>query len=225
MPTFPLANLFGRSPFVGLQEHMRVVVACARRMGPVMDALCSGDRDALKAETEAVFALEQQADEVKNELRVHLPRHLLMPVDRRDLLEILHSQDSIADTAQDIAGLFMERDMRLPVEFHDPLKALTEACISVVVDCHEAIERLDELLEVGFRGRQVEQVEEMLDALNLAEDRTDDLGISLTRLLFAREDQLSPVSVMLWYRVIEWIGDLADNAEKVANRLRLLIAR
>ena len=36
---------------------------------------------------------------------------------------------------------------------------------------------------------------------------------------------MKPVSVMMWYRLIEWIGDLADYAEKVGDRLRLLIAK
>jgi uncharacterized protein Yka (UPF0111/DUF47 family) len=36
---------------------------------------------------------------------------------------------------------------------------------------------------------------------------------------------MSPVSVMFWYQLIQWIGDLADYAEKVGDRLRLLIAR
>jgi uncharacterized protein Yka (UPF0111/DUF47 family) len=29
----------------------------------------------------------------------------------------------------------------------------------------------------------------------------------------------------MWYQLIEWVGDLADYAEKVGDRLRLLIAR
>ena len=57
------------------------------------------------------------------------------------------------------------------------------------------------------------------------EDETDDLGMSLTRSLFAQEDSMNPVSVMFWYQLIQWIGDLADFAEKVGDRLRLLIAR
>jgi uncharacterized protein Yka (UPF0111/DUF47 family) len=28
----------------------------------------------------------------------------------------------------------------------------------------------------------------------------------------------------MWYQLIEWVGDLADYAEKVGDRLRLLIA-
>jgi predicted phosphate transport protein (TIGR00153 family) len=87
------------------------------------------------------------------------------------------------------------------------------------------IEELDELLAMGFRGREASQVEAMVEKLNLIEDDTDELGIELARHLFEHEDEIKPVSVMMWYQLIEWVGDLADYAEKVGDRLRLLIAR
>ena len=87
------------------------------------------------------------------------------------------------------------------------------------------IEELDELVEMGFRGREASQVEEMVADLNRIEDETDEMGMELSRTLFAQEDSMSPVSVMFWYQLIQWIGDLADYAEKVGDRLRLLIAR
>ena len=64
----------------------------------------------------------------------------------------------------------------------------------------------------------------MLDELSRIEGETDELGLELTRILFQNENDMQPVSVMLWYRLIEWIGDLADYSEKVGNQLRLLIA-
>jgi len=87
------------------------------------------------------------------------------------------------------------------------------------------IEELDALLAIGFRGREVDRVDEMLTQLNAIEDETDELGIALARALFNHEDELKPVSVMMWYQIIEWVGDLADYAEKVGDHLRLLIAK
>ncbi|NOY28200.1 MAG: TIGR00153 family protein [Oligoflexia bacterium] len=204
---------------------MAVVRACADLVPDLVAALCAGDDEALHAAADRICELEEQADKVKHDMRVHLPCSLFMPVDRRDLLEILHAQDAIADTAQDIAEIFIERDMRLPPALDPILVELVAACVAVVSDAAEIIGRLDELLEVGFRGRQAEQVEALLDTLNKSEDRTDELEQALTRALFAIEDDLKPVTVMLWYQVIAWIGDLADHAEKVGNRLRLVIAR
>jgi len=221
----PIASLLGSSPFKALQEHMRVVLECAREVTPLFEALSAGDQERVRKIEQRIFEREAAADSIKNQLRQHLPKSLFMPVDRRDLLEVLQMQDSIADTAQDIAGLLVERPMEVPDPLREPLLALTRRCVEVCEHSARIIEELDELLEMGFRGREADQVETMVDELNRLEDETDELGLRLVRSLFAHEDKMNPVSVVMWYQLINWIGDLADYAEKVGDRLRLLIAR
>ena len=221
----PFASLFKHSPFKPMQEHIRVVALCASRVPDLFEALSAGDRAKVAEVKEAIFELEQQADEIKNELRAHLPKSLMMPVDRRDLLEVLDMQDSIADTAQDIAGLLVERPMEVPDELKEPLLALVRRCVEACDQAAKIIGELDELVSTGFGGRESDLVTEMVRDLNQIEEDTDEMGMELTRKLFALEDQMKPVSVMFWYQLIQWIGDLADYAEKVGNRLRLLLAR
>ena len=107
----PLAGVFGKSPFSAMQAHMRVVLECVHEIPPLFEKLAEGDEKGVKSVMERIFEREAAADSIKNELRSHLPKSLFMPVDRRDLLEVLQMQDSIADTAQDIAGLLVERPM------------------------------------------------------------------------------------------------------------------
>ncbi len=223
--TNPIAALFGRSPFKPIQAHMRVVLECVAEVPGIFQAVVDGDQAKLEAQKNLIFEKEQAADEIKNQLRGHLPKSLMMPVDRRDLLDVLAMQDSIADTAQDIAGMLVERRMEVPEGMAEPLMALVHRCLDTCNAAGKIIEELDELLEMGFRGREANQVEEMVAKLNVIEDETDELGMQLTRSLFAQEDSMSAVSVMFWYQLIQWIGDLADYAEKVGDRLRLLIAR
>ena len=83
-----LASLFGRSPFKPMQEHISVVHECAGEVPALFEALCAGDQAGVVAAKERIFELEERADEIKNQLRAHLPRSLLLPVDRRDLLEV-----------------------------------------------------------------------------------------------------------------------------------------
>jgi predicted phosphate transport protein (TIGR00153 family) len=217
--------MFGQSPFTSLQEHMRVVVECAREVQPLIEAVAAGDQDRVVTLKDKIFEREAAADRIKHELRAHLPKSLFMPVDRRDLLEVLVLQDTIANVAQDIAGLLIERKMSIPDFLRTPLIELTARCFDTVEKAHAVIEELDELLAIGFRGREVDRVDEMLKELNSIEDETDELGIALARALFDHEDELKPVSVMMWYQIIEWVGDLADYAEKVGDHLRLLIAK
>lgn len=219
------SRLFGLSPFTALQEHMGVVLECAREVQPLIEALVAGDQTRVMELKDKIFEKEAEADRIKHELRAHLPKSLFMPVDRRDLLEVLHLQDTIANVAQDIAGLLIERKMTIPDFLRKPLIELTARCIDTVEHSAKVINELDELLAIGFRGREVDRVDEMLTELNKIEDETDELGIALARALFDHEDELKPVSVMMWYQIIEWIGDLADYAEKVGDHLRLLIAK
>ena len=78
---------------------------------------------------------------------------------------------------------------------------------------------------VGSRPAAVLLAGQLLVELNRIEDETDELGIRLARALFDHESELDPASVMMWYQIIEWVGDLADYAEKVGDHLRLLIAK
>ena len=221
--TIPM--LFGKSPFKALQKHMREAVDCASDVQPLIEALSAGDQAEVNRIKDRIFEREAEADRIKHKLRLHLPKSLFMPVDRRDLLDILHLQDTIANRAQDIAGLLYERKMTIPPFMREPLIALTARCVDTCKYSLTVIEELDELLALGFRGREVDKVNDMLGELNEIEDETDELGIALSRALFEHEDEMKPVSVMMWYQLIEWIGDLADYAEKVGDRLRLLIAK
>ncbi len=223
--TNPIASLLGRSPFKPLQTHMRIVKECVAEVPALFEALVAGDQEALTRQKELIFAKEQEADELENDLRAHLPKSLFMPVDRRDLLELLDMQDYIADTAQDIAGLMLERDMSVPKVMEEPLLALVRRCVDTCDYAATIIEELDELIETGFRGREATKVDEMVSRLSEIEDETDEMGMELSRLLFSQEDEMKPVSVIFWYQMIQWIGDLADYAEKVGDRMRLLIAR
>jgi len=221
----PIMSLFGRSPIGPLQEHMKTVEACAAEVIPLFEALVDLDRDRILAAKEKIFELEHRADHIKNEIRSHLPKSLFMPIDRRDFLDMLNAQDSIADTAQDIAGLLVLRRMTIPEPFQDHLTSYVRRTVDAVRQCGKVVNELDELVAFSFGGRPTERVLAMIDEINRVEDETDGMGMDLTRILFDHEDEMKPISVVIWYQLLQEIGDLADYAEDVGDRLRLLIAR
>ena len=130
-----LGSLFARSPVRPLQEHMQVVVSCAREVLPLFEDMAAGRTDTLPAHRARIDELEHQADQIKNEIRLHLPKRLFMAFERWDMLEILDCQDSIADVAQDIAGLVDQRSMRLPEGLAEPVLALVRR---VIAACEQA---------------------------------------------------------------------------------------
>jgi predicted phosphate transport protein (TIGR00153 family) len=218
-----IRSLFGRSPIRAMQQHMKAAVACAREVLRLVEAMAAGDAAAIAERRTEISRLEHAADEIKNEIRSHLPRRFFMAVSRRDMLEILDHQDSIADRAQDIADLAEIRTMTIPEPMCEPMLELVRRVIAACEQAERVISRLDELVETGFSEREVARVEEMINAVNREESETDAVAERCLRTLFEIEDQLG-VSTLFWYRIIQWIAEMADYAERVGNRLRLLIA-
>ena len=218
-----ISSLFGRSPIRPMQQHMRAAVDCAREVLPLVEAMATGDAAAVAGRRTEICRLEHEADQIKNQIRSNLPRRFFMAVSRRDMLEILDYQDSIADMAQDIAELAEIRSMTIPEPMREPMFELVRRVIATCEQAERIIDRLDELVETGFGEREVARVEEMINAVNREESETDVVAERCLRTLFEIEDQLG-VSTLFWYKIIHWIAEMADYAERVGNRLRLLIA-
>jgi predicted phosphate transport protein (TIGR00153 family) len=218
-----MGNLFGRSPIRPMQQHMKAAVTCARAVVPLFEAMVAGRREDLPALRAEIDRLEHEADRIKHEIRGQLPRRLMLAVERRDLLEILDFQDSIADRAQDVAGLADQRSMLVPPTMADAMLELVRRVVSACEQAEAIIDELDELVETGFTGREVGRVEEMITQLSLIESDTDRLAEAVQRQLFALEEELG-VGTVFWWDLVNEVAAMADFAERVGTRLRLLIA-
>lgn len=221
----PILDLFAESPMKPMQTHMQKVEQCVDLLPSFFEAVYAENWDEMMNIQKQTRAMENEADELKKALRLNLPKGLFMPVSRIDLLNLLSSQDKIANKAKDIAGLITGRRMRFPESVQADLKNYIVRSIDATKQAGKAIRQLDELLESGFKGREVTIAAEMITKLDEIENDVDVLQIKMRRRLFDLEENLPAVDVMFFYKVIEWIGDLADLSQQVGSRLELLLAR
>ena len=219
------SRIFGNSPVIPLQKHIEKVVLCVEELIPYFDAVIKNDWGKAEKIQNNLAALENDADEIKNLLRMQLPSSLFMPMDRRDVLDVLQLQDKIANKAKDIAGLVLGRKMSLPESICNTYIEFLNRCVDATRQTQNAINELDELVAAGFRGNEVTRVKKMIEELHVIEDETDKIQIKLRAELYKIEKDLPPVDVMFIYKIIEWTGDLADNAQSTGNRLQLMLAK
>jgi len=220
-----ISSLFGSSPVKPLQTHMDRVQACIAELIPFFDAVFEENWAEARKQQGKISRLEREADKLKRNLRLHLPKSLFMPISRRDLLEILTMQDKIANKAKDIAGLVTGRKMVIPAEIADQFLEFVERSIDASAQAQKAINELDELVETGFRGGEVNLVQSMIKRLDEIEGDTDKLQIRIRTEAAKFEKTLPPVDAMFLYKVIDWVGDLGDRAQQVGSRLELLLAQ
>jgi predicted phosphate transport protein (TIGR00153 family) len=220
-----MTRIFGNSPFMPMQTHMEKVIECVEEIIPFVDAALEQNEKAVQLHRAKIVLLETEADDLKHELRSQLPDSLFMPVSRRDLLEVLTMQDKLANRSKDVSGIIVSRKMQLPEEIKEEYKVFVQRCVDACKQAYLAILELDELVEAGFKGREVILVEKLLDRLGVIESETDEMEAGLRAKLMKLEDVTHPVQMMFMYKLLEKTGDLANFAERVGSRLQLMLAR
>ena len=225
MPSGYLSGIFGASPVRPLQKHMEQVIKCVAELIPFVDAVLAEDPAERDRHHKAIIDLEHEADALKKELRLKLPVSLFMPVDRRDVLEVLTMQDAVAGAARSVAGVMVGRNMIIPEQMNQAYRELVYRCVDACNTAYSAIRGLDELVETGFGNKEVEIINGILHELDLIEEETDEMQVTLRQELFGLEKELHPVDVMFLYRTIDKTGEVADRAQRVGSRLQLMLAK
>ncbi|WP_220718924.1 TIGR00153 family protein [Agarivorans litoreus] len=220
-----ILGLFAKSPIKPLEEHINVVHECCEGLVPFFDAVLNKDWKTAAKRRRDISNLEKEADRMKREIRLNLPGGIFMPVERSDVLELLTHQDRIANNAKDISGRMLGRKMELPPKLAEMFMTYLARCLDATGKAKEVINELEDLLETGFKGREVELVKKMVHELDIIEDDTDAQQIKIRRKLQKLEKKLDPIDAMFLYFIIEAIGELADQAQRVGARLELMIYR
>lgn len=218
-------NMFGPSPIKPIEQHMRKAYHCAKQLYPFFEATLQQNWEAAVEIQKKIILFEKEADRIKRDLRLHLPTGLFLPVSRTDLLELLSAQDRIANTAEDIAGLIVSRRMIIPAALSEQFLPFLARCLDAAKQACKAINELDELLESGFRGSEVNIVEEMIVTLDEIEHDSDQQLGEIRHRIFEMENELPAIEIIFLYKLVQWIGELADHAQIVGGRLQILIAR
>jgi predicted phosphate transport protein (TIGR00153 family) len=218
-----ISKIFGASPVAPLQEHMEKCYQAANELKEFFAAVISEDWSRVEKSRTAIVTLENEADELKAQLRSQLPKSMFMPVSREDLLGLVLVQDQIPNLARDISGLVMGRRMQIPVVMQASFLTFVERNIDAAKKARKTIRELDELYETGFRGAEVDLVTAFISELDQIENDTDELQTVVRNQLFSLEAEIPPVNVMFLYRVIDLTGDIGDMAERIGRRLELLI--
>ena len=219
-----LANIFGSSPVIPLERHVNIAYRCTRELNGFFDAVVKENWKKATKVRATISSLEHEADDVKKEIRLHLPKSLFMPVPRQDLLELLLVQDKMANRTKDVSGIVLGRKMKIPAAIADDFLEFVARNVDAAKQARKSVRELDDLFTTGFRGAEVSLVQSMIEELDQIETDTDDRQADLRASLYKIEDQFPPVDVIFLYRVIELTGEIADMAERVGRRLELLLS-
>jgi len=219
-----IKNLFKDSPFEPLRYHMKSVMECVEFVRPMFEAARDGKFDELQELAKKVFKAEHAADIIKDDIRQTIPKRFFLPVYRGDLLGYVKLQDDMADSVEDLAVLLTLKRLALPDSLVEPTLEYVAKVESVCQLTHELSDYLPTLVEGDMVGKDAEHAMQMVADVEKREWEADRLQYSLSRALFALEDEMKPMDVMLWFRIFGELGQLANFAEKTGDRLRRMLS-
>ncbi len=218
-----IANLFRSSPFAPLQTHMERVSQCVQKLELLYDAYTKNDYGQIEELAKEISELEHLADLTKNEIRNNLPRGIFLAINRADLLSILSLQDTIADKAEDTAILFTMKKLEPLPDLDEEMKEFVAKNIESVNEVHLILKQLDELIETSFGGKEAQLVSEMVDRVAVIEHEVDGIQVQLLKKLIALEDKVPYTTFYLWTNIFQTMAALSNTAEKLANRVRMVL--
>jgi len=220
---FSFFSLFYESPFKKLKDHADKVKECAWMFKRAVECYVEQDCEEFDKLTEDVAKLESQADWLKRNLRNHLPRGLLMPVDKFVLVDCLREQDHVLDNVEAaLYWLSFKPEGGIDEELIGDFLHLVDA----VIPCIERLPDMAEQAMVYFKNsteKNRDKLKSTIRDIHQAEKEADHLEYELKRQAFVVLKD--PVDLFHFVRLVEVIANIADDAQNASDRMRTMIAR
>jgi len=218
-----IAKLFGKSPFSPLQSHMNKVSSCIKKLTEIFQEIEKQNFEKIEILVAELSKLEHEADLTKNDIRNHLPKSLFLPISREQFLEILSTQDNIADKAEEIGNILLLCPKNSLRVFTETFQNFFKKNLETFWDARQIIKEFDELLESSFGGLEAEKVKSMVDQAAYKEYQADVLKTAVRKEFFNLADTLTPSAFYLWANLINEVGSISHISEKLANQIGMIL--
>ena len=217
-----ISEVFSNSPLALLERHVGVCVDCVERL-PLYFAEAQANRWGRASDVrEEICRFEGLADELKQDVRSNLPRGLWMSVSRADLLELVRVQDKMANGVKEVSGISLGRQLAFPAAMTSEVADFIDVVVQVSRVVVKIIGATRELSRSAFGTRQTNVILDFVSQVEADERRSDEMQAALRARLREYEAELSAVDAIFLYQLLAAIGDIADNAEKVAHRAQII---
>jgi predicted phosphate transport protein (TIGR00153 family) len=148
-----------------------------------------------------------------------------MPVDKGKFMWALREQDAILDHADNLVNMLNMRRTKIPNELQDVFIAHSRLVMKTVNAMEEAVSNIKDLVETSFVRREREQTKEFIYNVHEYEYKADKKKFEMTKGIYKMEKELEPMDVYHLLKIADWVDDIADHAENVADWLRAMIAK
>lgn len=204
---------------------MGKVASCVLKLPDLFKALKNQEFQKLQKLADEISSLEHEADITKGEIRTNITGKLFFSLTRSDFLEMVDTQDALADIAENVAVLLTLKKLEIPEAFIHPLDEFLKKNIEAFHLAQNIVKELPELIESSFGGAEAAKVRLLIQEVALREHEADVLQLNLLRTLLEHDTKLSVGSFFLWQKIFKELGMLSNLSEKLGLYFQMLIEK
>lgn len=219
----PLLGLFKTSPFENAFKHSIKVAQCGPLFVRAVESYFKDDRDQFEILKDEIRDIEAEADRIKRNIRAHLPRSILMPVDKYVFFSFLREADKVVDCVKNSLYWMSYYELSLPEDIQRDLVLLVKEAGDYLGFLPEMVLRTHRFFDTRFE-KDRDEVKEIIREIRFREKESDDLEKTIFIRLCA-DEEIAPKTFFIMIRLVETTGDIADHLENAANMVRVMIAR
>jgi hypothetical protein len=168
-----------------------------------------------------VAKLESEADEIKRNIRGHMPRGILMPVDKFQYFMYLREQDKVLDAVEESLLWLSYMPGKIEGEVAEDLLYLAERVIPAIEKLLPLVDRFVSFLRTRSKEERL-GIKSMIRDIRQHEHEADHVEQELMRKIFS--DIKDPLTVFYLIRVVGIIGAIADHAQNASDMMRAMVA-
>ncbi len=218
-----LLSLFRESPFVRLQQHAEKVRAGGQLFRTAIQCYLDSDCAEFEDLHLKVTVLESEADKIKQNLRAHLPKGVLLPVEKFQFLWYLREADKVIDAMQDALHWLSYRKTTVPAPLVDDLQLMVDKAVEIIDQIPLMVSGALQYFR-SFSKKERLQVKTVIHNLRQKEFESDQIERKLKSDVFTLT-QNDPATTFHLIRLIEYIGEISNRAENAGDMMRAMIAR
>jgi phosphate transport system regulatory protein PhoU len=208
--------------FEYLLKHARLVLECMERLPLALEAYLKKDKPRLEEIVRHITEIEKEADKIKTNIRGHLPKGIILPVEKFELFLYLKEQDAIADSAEKILTWLSFKDLTFPSVLSEKIEALLNQSLEPLKFFEDMIRYAQDFL-ISWNEDSRTRAKELIRQIRYQEFLTEDMGNQVKKLAF--EEIQEPLQLFYTIKLIDLICDISHHAENSADLMRAMIAK
>lgn len=218
----PILQMFRPSPFEGLIHHAERLRESGNLYRQAMECYFKEEYEKFEELHDKVTEIESDADRIKRNIRGHLPRSMLMPVDKYQFLMYLRQQDAVLDAVEESLHWLSYRTTLIPEQIKKGLLRIVDKAVESMESFVPMVQKARSYFR-SFSERERNEIKAMIVGLRHKEYESDQIERTMKREIFAA--LLEPEVTFHLIRLVEIMGSINDHAENAGDMMRAMIAK